>query len=315
MPSIDVNGARLDYVERGSGEPLVLVHGSASDRRTWDCQLAALGGSFHVVAYSRRYHWPNQPIARGDDYSMPEHVADLDALMQRLELSPAHVIGHSYGGFVCLLLAIMHPEKLRSLVLVEPPVFPLVIDIPPRPRDIVKLFLTRPRMAPAVARFGARGLAPAIAAISAGDRDEALRLLGCAILGPGSFRRLSRERLAQARANLIDAELLGSLFPPLTANQVRTVRCPALLVNGARSPRVLLHLTRLLGRLLPNVERVGIAPASHLVHEDEPAAFASAALSFLAKHGPGDACAPGRQSPENRDGPVVHGRAFDARAR
>jgi pimeloyl-ACP methyl ester carboxylesterase len=166
-----------------------------------------------------------------------------------------------------------------------------------------------------VARFGARGLAPAIAAIKTGERDEALRLLGCAILGPGSFRGLSRERLAQARANLIDAELLGSLFPPLTANQVRTVRCPALLVNGARSPRVLLHLTRLLGQLLPDVERVGIAAASHLVHEDEPAAFASAVLSFLSKQRPRAACAPGGQSPEIKDGPVIHGRAFDARAR
>jgi pimeloyl-ACP methyl ester carboxylesterase len=283
MASIEINGARLDHVDQGSGEPLVLVHGSASDRRTWDCQLAALASRFRVVAYSRRYHWPNQPIARGGDYQMPEHLADLVALVQRLELSPAHLIGHSYGGFVCLLLAIMHPGKVRSLVLVEAPVFPLIIRIPPRARDILKLFLTRPRMAPAVARFGARGLARAIAATRRGDRDEALRLLGSTILGQRPFRQLNRERLAQARANLIDAELLGSPFPPLTADQVGTVRCPVLLVQGDRSPPVHAHLTNLLGRLLPNAERVRIASASHLVHEDQPSAFASAVLSFLSK--------------------------------
>jgi pimeloyl-ACP methyl ester carboxylesterase len=177
----------------------------------------------------------------------------------------------------------MHPEKDRSLILIEEPVFPLLIRIPPRARDILKLFLTKPRMAPAVARFGARGLAPAIAATRRGDRDEALRLLGSAILGEEPFRRLSRERLAQARANLIDAELLGSLFPPLTAHQVRTVRRPVLLVKGDRSPPVHSHLTDLLGRLLPDVERVAIASASHLVHEDAPSAFALAALSFLSK--------------------------------
>ena len=285
MASIEINGARLDYIERGSGEPVVLVHGSASDRRTWDCQLEPLGHSFRAIAYSRRYHWPNEPIARGGDYSMPEHVADLEALIQRLELSPAHLIGHSYGGFVCLLLAIRNPAKVRSLVLVEAPVFPLVIKIPPRVPDILRLFLTRPRMAPAVARFGARGLAPATAAIRRGDRDEALRLLGSAILGPERFRGLSPERLAQARANLIDAELLGSLFPPLTANQVRGVRCPILLVDGDRSPPFHSHLTNLLGGLLPNVERVAIPSASHLVHEDEPAPFASAVASFLSKRG------------------------------
>jgi len=281
MASIEINGARLDTIERGSGEPLVLVHGSSSDRRTWDGQLEALGRGFRVIAYSRRYHWPNQPIAHGDDYSMPEHVADLEGLIQRLELSPAHLIGHSYGGFICLLLAIRNPGNVRSLVLIEAPVFPLVINIPPRARDILKLFLQRPRMAPAVARFGARGLAPAVAAIRRGDRDEALRLLGSAILGPETFRRLSPERLAQARANLIDAELLGSLFPPLTTDQVRGVRCPVLLVEGERSPRVLSHLTSLLGRLLPDVEHVSIPSASHLAHEDEPAAFASAVVSFL----------------------------------
>jgi pimeloyl-ACP methyl ester carboxylesterase len=283
MASIELNGARLDYVERGSGEAIVLVHGSASDRRTWSGQLPVFGRSYRVVAYSRRYHWPNPPIARGGDYSMPEHVADLESLIQSLDASPAHLVGHSYGAFVYLLLALKRPEMVRSLVLTEAPMFPLVIDIPPRPRDLVKLLLTRPRMALAVARFGARGLGPAVAATRRGDRETALRLLGSAILGPESFRRLSDDRLAQARANFIDAELLGSLFPPLTADQVRGVRCPVLLVDGDRSPPVFHHLTSVLRRLLPIVERIDIASASHLVHEDAPSAFASAVVSFLSK--------------------------------
>jgi pimeloyl-ACP methyl ester carboxylesterase len=87
--------------------------------------------------------------------------------------------------------------------------------------------------------------------------------------------------LAQARANFIDAELLGSLFPPLTAEEVRAVRCPVLLVGGDRSPAVFGHLTRLLHRLLPCAERIEIARASHLVHEDAPSAYSSAVLQFL----------------------------------
>jgi pimeloyl-ACP methyl ester carboxylesterase len=281
MASIEINGARLDTIERGSGEPLVLVHGSSSDRRTWDGQLEALGRGFRVIAYSRRYHWPNQPIAHGDDYSMPEHVADLEGLIQRLELSPAHLIGHSYGGFICLLLAIRNPGNVRvvgshrSARLSPRHQHPTAC---PRHPEVVSAATTH---GPRRRQFGARGLAPAVAAIRRGDRDEALRLLGSAILGPETFRRLSPERLAQARANLIDAELLGSLFPPLTTDQVRGVRCPVLLVEGERSPRVLSHLTSLLGRLLPDVEHVSIPSASHLAHEDEPAAFASAVVSFL----------------------------------
>jgi pimeloyl-ACP methyl ester carboxylesterase len=283
MASIEVNGTRLDYVECGKGEPVVLVHGSASDRRTWSHQLDDLGRSFRAIAYSRRYHWPNQPIARDGDYSMPEHVEDLKSLMRALGLSSAHLIGHSYGGFACLQLAISDPGAVRSLVLAEAPVFTLLTPIPPRPRDLLKLFLTRPGMALAIANFGGRGLGPAIAAIRRGDREEALRRMGTAILGREPYRRLSDERLAQARANLIAAELLGSLFPRLTSDQIRGVRCPVLLVTGDRSPRVLLRLSSLLGDLLPDVERVEIARASHLMHEDEPSAFASAVVSFLSR--------------------------------
>jgi pimeloyl-ACP methyl ester carboxylesterase len=126
-------------------------------------------------------------------------------------------------------------------------------------------------------------LGPAITAIRRGDREEALRRLGTAILGPEALRRLSDERLAQARANLIDAELLGSLFPPLTTDQVQGVRCPVLLVVGDRSPTVLRHLSRFLEGLLPDVELAKIAGASHLMHEDDPEAFASVVTSFLSR--------------------------------
>jgi pimeloyl-ACP methyl ester carboxylesterase len=109
-----VTQAALDHVERGFGAPLVLVHGSASDRRTWGAQLEAFAARFRVIAYSRRYHWPNAPIPEGADYSMSEHVDDLRDLLDRLGAAPAHLVGHSYGAFVCLLLAAREPERVRS---------------------------------------------------------------------------------------------------------------------------------------------------------------------------------------------------------
>jgi pimeloyl-ACP methyl ester carboxylesterase len=73
----------------------VLVHGSASDYRTWRHQIGTLEKGFLAVAYSRRYHWPNEPIAPGADYSMQEHVDDLEALVDDLGLSPVRLVGHS----------------------------------------------------------------------------------------------------------------------------------------------------------------------------------------------------------------------------
>ncbi len=56
MPEIDANGTRLTYVDEGRGAPVVLVHGSLGDYRTWAPQVPFFAQHYRVIAYSRRYH-------------------------------------------------------------------------------------------------------------------------------------------------------------------------------------------------------------------------------------------------------------------
>jgi pimeloyl-ACP methyl ester carboxylesterase len=56
MAQVNVNGTALEYTEVGAGEPVVFVHGSASDYRTWHLQQEAFAERFRVITYSRRYH-------------------------------------------------------------------------------------------------------------------------------------------------------------------------------------------------------------------------------------------------------------------
>ena len=100
-----MSNARLPFelIESGDGPIVVLVHGSASDRRTWVDTRQVLSESSRVVAYSRRYHWPNDPPNDDDDYSMSAHVDDLLAVIATLDGGPVDLVGHSYGGFVALL--------------------------------------------------------------------------------------------------------------------------------------------------------------------------------------------------------------------
>ena len=76
----------------------------------------------------------------------------------------------------------------------------------------------------------------------------------------------------------------ASGFPPLSEGDVRGVRVPTLLVTGEHSPTWLLHLTDVLEELLPDVERIEIPEASHVMHEENPQAVNEAILGFVGRH-------------------------------
>ena len=286
LPTVLVDGATLAYREQGDGEPVVLVHGSASDLRTWGRQLPAMSESHRVIAYSRRYARPNEDIPPGLDDQMTPHVDDLVGFLGAIDGAPAHLVGHSWGAFICLLTAIRHPRVTRSLVLQEPPVLSLFTSTPPRPREVLPLLVRRPRTALAILEFGARTIAPAQRAFRRGDDDAALETFAHGVLGKDTYERLPDERRQQARENLntLRAQLLGAGFPPLSEDDVRGVRVPTLLMTGDRSPAFLLRLTERLEALLPNAERIEIVDASHAMQEEKPSAVNAAILGFLARH-------------------------------
>ncbi len=282
MVQLNLQATTLEYIESGSGQPIVLVHGSASDHRTWNRQMPALAAKFRVVNYSRRYHWPNKPVADGAEYAMSDQVDDLEQLIQSLEVTGAHIIGHSYGAYLALMVAIKSPTMIGSLVLAEPPVIPLFSSFPPKPLEIIKLLVTRPRTALPIIKFAATGLGPAAAAARKDDMDAAIAHFGKAVLGVSAFDDLSQSRLEQVRINSCKAELLSDSFMmALDEKDVRSIETRTLLVTGEKSPEFFHRLADRLEELIPNTERVDIPNSSHIMHEDNAAAYNHAVLSFL----------------------------------
>src|SRR5690606_2078810 len=108
------------YLEMGTGDPVVLVHGSLCDCRYWTPQMATLANEYRVIAISLRHYWPSTAAAEDGSFSVSQHAADLLALLEGLALPWAHVVGHSRGGRVALELALHHRERVRSLVLADP---------------------------------------------------------------------------------------------------------------------------------------------------------------------------------------------------
>jgi pimeloyl-ACP methyl ester carboxylesterase len=284
--TVDVNAAKLAYREHGEGEPVVFVHGSSDDLRSWDHQLPAIGASHRAITYSRRYARPNEAIEPDADNQTLPHVDDLVTFLQVIDATPAHLVGHSWGALICLLAAIRRPRVVRSLVLQEPPVLSLFISTRPRPLDLLGLFVRRPRTARVILSFAVKTALPAEKAFRRGDDEAAMQAYAVGLLGKDTWERLPNEPKQRARENVnsLRAQVLGAGFPPLSDDGVRRVAAPTLLMTGQRSPAYLPRLTDRLQQLLPNAERVEILAASHLMSEENPGAVNEAILEFLARH-------------------------------
>jgi non-heme chloroperoxidase len=124
IKQIKVNGVSLAFEELGEKcrEPVVFVHGSASDYRTWATQTHVFAEKYHTLAYSRRSHYPNPYISYPPSYTIKTEIDDLTALIENLTDRPVHLIGWSYGAYIAAALAENHSHLLRSLVLAEPPI-------------------------------------------------------------------------------------------------------------------------------------------------------------------------------------------------
>ncbi|MFE0175804.1 alpha/beta fold hydrolase [Streptomyces sp. NPDC059002] len=123
MTVVEAGGARLNVERLGKpgGETVVLVHGIATDNLTSYYftvapEFAAAG--YDVVMYDQRGHGRSARPERG--YRIEEFTADLAALLDTLGIHrPVHLVGNSFGGTVALDLALHHPDRVASVLMVE----------------------------------------------------------------------------------------------------------------------------------------------------------------------------------------------------
>lgn len=278
-----VNGTTLATWEKGAGDSLVLVHGSASDARTWSNQFDVLAERHRTIAYSRRFHVPNSPIPADAPDPIEAHVTDLMSLVGILDAAPAHVVGHSWGGLVSLLAADRAPDLFRSLVLIEPPTISMHLRVPPSLPQLIGLMFRQPRLALEIVKFGAGTVGPSEKAFQCGEDKQAVERFGRGVLGDRYFDALSDERYSQVWENRGPdrALALHHGFPDLTGKDFSNFRGPILLIVGKESPPLFRALIEALRVRLSDTTLREIANASHISHENAPEAVNSAILEFL----------------------------------
>jgi pimeloyl-ACP methyl ester carboxylesterase len=264
-----VNGVDFPYLDQGHGVPVVFVHGAPGDHRSFEGQREAVAERYRFIAPTQRYFgtgpWPDD----GAKFSMATHADDLAAFLRQIGGGPAHVVGWSYGGAIAIVLAVHHPEWIKSLFVFEPGLATFVTD----PEDAQVAGEDRTDMR-----------ARAAMAAKAGDTGAAVRLLFDDFTGqPGIV-----DRLAPAiRASLLDnaRTLPLSLFapppPPITCAQLGQIAVPVAIARGELARPFYRIAAETAHRCIPGSRLMVIPGGGHLALAEHASAFNEALLSFL----------------------------------
>ena len=268
MKTARVNGVELEYQILGAGEPMLLISPVLADGFVPLVAERVLADRCQLVVYHKR-GWVGSTRTPGP-VTIADHASDASALLDHLGISRAHIAGHSSGGAVALQLALDHPEKVHSLLLLE-----------------VSL-LTMPSAPAFLAKAG-----PAFDAFGSGNRERALELFMTAVSGlPWEHcRSLLDTRVPGAIAQSIkDADtFFGVELPALTqwtftAEQAAKIRQPALSILGSKTEPLWLEVDAMLRSAMPDIESVTIRDVGHLLHIQDPRQVAQAFAAFIDRH-------------------------------
>lgn len=117
MPTIEVNGIKVFYQEKGTGrETIVFSHGLLWSHRMFQAQVDFLSKDYRVIAYDHRGQ--GQSEVKGP-FDMDTVAEDAAGLIREICDGPVHFVGLSMGGFVGMRIAARHPKLIKSLILLE----------------------------------------------------------------------------------------------------------------------------------------------------------------------------------------------------
>jgi pimeloyl-ACP methyl ester carboxylesterase len=241
--------------EAGAGDPVVCIHASASSSAQWRPLMDRLAVRFRVLAVDlygagRSPAWPDdRPLTLADEVALIEPI--VAAAGPRV-----HVIGHSYGGAVALKFALMHPERVASLIVFEPVLFSLLMGHDPDGPAAREICAVR---------------ADTTAAVDRGQLDIAGARFVDYWMGAGtwaSFPNARRQTIAAAMTH-IPGEWHAVFEEPAPLQAFAAVDAVTLCLVGSDSPDTSRAVSTLLAKTLPRaceveLERVGhMGPVTH----------------------------------------------------
>jgi pimeloyl-ACP methyl ester carboxylesterase len=278
---ITLNGLRFHYREWGSDQapPLILLHGWSGHARAWDAFAAAMADSFRVIALDQRGHGESEWAESFAEYALEHRVADLDALVQTLQLPHVSLIGFSgMGGPQVAAYAATHPEVVERLVLEDcgrpegspvPPAGQTAASRPPPTINTVQEFDDPQRL------FAETPVHPLFR-----HRSEAMwrHLFDNNIVqrpdDRWTLRFDSRVRTPRGLTN-------PPRDPAAEWAAMARIACPTLMVRGAESGATDRATAERMAHTIPASRLVEVPNAGHWVWADNPEGYLAVVRPFL----------------------------------
>jgi pimeloyl-ACP methyl ester carboxylesterase len=234
------DGAEIYYVTYGSGPPVILLHGGFANGRYWGNQVPdLLGAEYQVILIDSRGHGRSSRDQRPYTYELMQ--SDVVAVMDRLKIHKASVVGWSDGAIIGLVMALRAPKRLSRL-------FAFAANMDPTG------VRTDTMDHPVFARF----------------EDQAAQEYRVLSPTPHDFSAFSR-----AINRMWDTE------PNYAAAALHQIRTPTAIVDGDHDEAIKREHTEYLAREIPGAELIILPGVSHFAMLQAPAAFNAAMLGFL----------------------------------
>jgi pimeloyl-ACP methyl ester carboxylesterase len=268
----DLSVHALDWPQ--GGVPCVLVHGLGDHAHVWAHVAVDVARRRRVIALDLRGHGDSDWDSRGE-YDIPALVDDVATATRRLGVGRMVVIGHSLGGEIAMRLAVLCPERVVALVLVDwGPEFssPGIAHIHAELTDAARTYDTREDY---VRRLGDRH------PLARHDVVRGFALHGLRARADGQFEPKTDPTVLRLYAGCAASRRADDRVDQLW-RLVDATRCPTLVVRGEASSVLSRHVAdRLTRALAPRGALATVAAAGHAVMLDNPRAFLGAVMAFL----------------------------------
>jgi pimeloyl-ACP methyl ester carboxylesterase len=244
------DGIDIAYLDEGTGTPVLLIHGFASNVVTnWvDTGWVKLltGAGYRVIAYDNRGHGRSAKLYDLDQYGAPIMAEDARRLLDHLGIERCHVIGYSMGARIGAFLGMTHPARVRSLVF-----------------GGLGINMVR----------GVAGTGPIAQALEAASIDDVTNAAA------RTFRAFAEQTKSDLRAL---AACIRSARAPITAEALGALRCPVLVVVGETD--VIGGSAAKLAELIPGAQAIELPGRDHNKAVGDKG-FKQAVLAFFARQG------------------------------